>query len=138
VSIVVARADSPIKAKYSGPCDEFKVGQEYIFGAEKTPHMPEKFCSFAWDSLFPWVMLLRSHDARAIPLFTYHETRFKVLFPIKGVKSILEWGRYSASRVDARAFFPAFNQSGSYGSFFCQSTKFHCLPISSVYLWVSS
>jgi len=53
--------DPPIKAKYSGPCDEFKVGQEYIFGAEKTPHMPEKFCSFAWDTLFPWIMLLRSH-----------------------------------------------------------------------------
>ena len=42
--------DPPIKAKYSGPCDEFKEGQEFLIGTEKTPRMPEGFCTFAWDS----------------------------------------------------------------------------------------
>jgi uncharacterized repeat protein (TIGR04076 family) len=52
--------DPPIKIRYSGPCDAFEEGQEFILGAEKTLSMPEGFCSFAWDTLFPWIMITRS------------------------------------------------------------------------------
>jgi uncharacterized repeat protein (TIGR04076 family) len=51
--------ESPVKAKYNGPCDAFKDGQKYTFGAEKTPQKPERFCSYAWDTLFPWILMLR-------------------------------------------------------------------------------
>ena len=52
--------EPPVRIRYSGPCDSFKEGQEFILGAEKTPSMPEGFCSFAWDTLFPWIMITRS------------------------------------------------------------------------------
>jgi uncharacterized repeat protein (TIGR04076 family) len=46
---------SPVKAKYSGPCPVFKEGQ--VFNVDDS--MPNEFCSYAWDTIFPWAMSLR-------------------------------------------------------------------------------
>jgi uncharacterized repeat protein (TIGR04076 family) len=47
--------DSPVKAKYSGPCPGFKEGQ--VFHVDVS--MPNKFCPYAWNVIFPMIMTLR-------------------------------------------------------------------------------
>jgi len=49
--------DSPVKAKYSGPCHVFKDGQ--VFYVDDT--MPSGFCPFAWDAIFWAVITLKSN-----------------------------------------------------------------------------
>jgi uncharacterized repeat protein (TIGR04076 family) len=51
----------PVKAKYSGACDAFKEGQEFIIAKERYIVKPEGFCTSAWDSIFWGVMALRSN-----------------------------------------------------------------------------
>jgi uncharacterized repeat protein (TIGR04076 family) len=54
--------ESPVKAKYSGPCPVFKDGQEFVIDKESPlPSMPEGFCPYAWDSIFWGVIALRSN-----------------------------------------------------------------------------
>ncbi len=48
--------DPPVKAKYRGPCHVFKEGQ--VFHVDDT--MPSDFCSYAWDTIFPYIITLRS------------------------------------------------------------------------------
>ncbi len=83
--------DPPIKAKYSGPCDEFKEGQEFLIGTEKTPRMPEGFCTFAWDSLFWAIMLLRSdgdfefYEDRGVAVWSCPDGLRPVIFKLERV-----------------------------------------------------
>jgi len=49
--------DSPVKAKYSGPCPVFKEGQ--VFHVDDS--MPTGFCPYAWDAIFWAVVTLRSN-----------------------------------------------------------------------------
>jgi uncharacterized repeat protein (TIGR04076 family) len=48
---------SPVKAKYSGPCPVFKVGQ--VFDSDEYCSMPNGFCPYAWSAIYPLVMTLR-------------------------------------------------------------------------------
>jgi uncharacterized repeat protein (TIGR04076 family) len=48
--------DPPVKAKYSGPCPVFKEGQ--VFHVDES--MPSDFCPYAWDTIFPYIIALRS------------------------------------------------------------------------------
>jgi uncharacterized repeat protein (TIGR04076 family) len=83
--------DPPIKAKYSGPCDEFMEGQEFIIGSEKTPRMPERFCPFAWDSLFWAIMTLRSdgdfefYEDRGVAVWSCPDGLRPVIFKLERV-----------------------------------------------------
>ena len=52
--------EPPIKAKYSGPCPVFDVGQEFIVDAQQpkialaaTETKGAGFCPYAWDAIFP-------------------------------------------------------------------------------------
>jgi uncharacterized repeat protein (TIGR04076 family) len=47
--------DSPVKAKYSGPCPGFKDGQ--VFHVDIS--MPSEFCPHAWNAIFPMIMTLK-------------------------------------------------------------------------------
>jgi len=47
--------DSPVKAKYSGPCPGFKEGQ--VFDVDVS--MPNMFCPYAWDAIFPMIVALK-------------------------------------------------------------------------------
>ncbi len=49
--------DPPVKAKYSGPCPVFKEGQ--VFHVDDS--MPSNFCPYAWDTMFPYIITLRSN-----------------------------------------------------------------------------
>jgi uncharacterized repeat protein (TIGR04076 family) len=49
--------DPPIKAKYSGPCPVFKVGQ--VFHSDEYCSMPSGFCPSAWIAIYPMIMTLR-------------------------------------------------------------------------------
>ncbi len=83
--------DPPIKIRYNGPCDSFKDGQEFILGAEKTPSMPEGFCSFAWDTLFPWIMITRSggdlefYEDRGVAVISCPDGLRPVIFKLERV-----------------------------------------------------
>lgn len=48
--------DLPVRAKYSGPCPDFKEGQVFIVN----DITPTGFCSYAWDIIFPYVKALKS------------------------------------------------------------------------------
>jgi len=48
--------DPPVKAKYSGPCTVFNDGQVFHIAEER---MPEGFCPYAWDAIFPVVVTLK-------------------------------------------------------------------------------
>jgi len=50
--------DPPIKTKYDGPCSLYEDGQ--VFYLEDCS-MPEGFCSYAWDAVYPFVLTLRFH-----------------------------------------------------------------------------
>ena len=50
--------DLPVRAKYSGPCPDFKEGQVFCVDSS----MPTGFCSYAWDVIFPYVKALKSGD----------------------------------------------------------------------------
>jgi len=56
--------DQPVKAKDPKPCPEHKVGQVFYF-EEK---VPEGFCTFAWDAIWPFVMALSRYGN-----FPYYE-----------------------------------------------------------------
>jgi len=52
--------EPPIKAKYSGPCPIFEVGQEFIVNAQRpqitlstTSTKVSGFCPYAWEAIFP-------------------------------------------------------------------------------------
>jgi uncharacterized repeat protein (TIGR04076 family) len=47
--------DSPVKAKYSGPCPVFKEGQVFHTDVNK----PSGFCPYAWDAIFAMINTLR-------------------------------------------------------------------------------
>jgi uncharacterized repeat protein (TIGR04076 family) len=47
--------DSPVKAKYSGPCPVFKEGQVFHVDVNK----PTEFCPYAWDAMFTMINTLR-------------------------------------------------------------------------------
>ena len=49
--------DPPEKAKYSGPCPVFREGQ--VFCVDDI--MPSDFCPYAWDTIFPYIITLRSN-----------------------------------------------------------------------------
>ncbi len=49
--------DPPVKAKYNGPCPVFEEGQ--VFHVDDS--MPSDFCPYAWDTMFPYIVTLRSN-----------------------------------------------------------------------------
>jgi len=50
----------PVKARYSGPCDIFEVGQVFHISTTEDPTMPDNFCLYAWDAIFRWFVEIRS------------------------------------------------------------------------------
>lgn len=83
--------DPPIKARYSGPCNAFEEGQEFIIGSENDPLMPEGFCPYAWDSLFWVIMTLRSngdfefYDDRGAAVWACPDGLRPVIFKIERI-----------------------------------------------------
>ncbi len=49
--------DPPVKPKYCGPCPIFEEGQ--VFHVDDS--MPSDFCPYAWDTMFPYIVTLRSN-----------------------------------------------------------------------------
>lgn len=49
--------EPPVKTKYSGPCPMFKEAQ--VFHVDDS--MPNDFCPYAWDAIFPYIVTLRSN-----------------------------------------------------------------------------
>jgi len=47
--------DSPVRAKYSGPCPVFEEKQ--VFHVDDS--MPNQFCPYAWNAIFPMIMTLK-------------------------------------------------------------------------------
>ncbi|TLN14577.1 TIGR04076 family protein, partial [bacterium] len=50
--------EPPVKATYSGPCPVFKDDQ--VVNVEEGLKMPEGFCPYAWDAIFPYAVTLAS------------------------------------------------------------------------------
>ena len=53
-------AEPPVKANMKAACSIFRDGQVFnVEGKRMVEYrMPEGFCPWAWDTLFPWVMSL--------------------------------------------------------------------------------
>ncbi len=68
VKITVYRKfDCPELPDYSGGCEKLKVGQEFI--VEENGNMPEGFCTWAWNDIWPVITTLRFGGN-----FTYSKT----------------------------------------------------------------
>ena len=51
----------PVKARYSNPCVIFEIGQVFRISANEDPAMPDNFCAYAWNTIFPWFLAIRSN-----------------------------------------------------------------------------
>jgi len=53
----------PVRATYSDPCPVFREGQTISVDA-RNPRMPEGFCKYAWDAIYPvgWEVVAQGMD----------------------------------------------------------------------------